>query len=182
MSWFTRSVTSPTDFYIGYLLLKLTPISHKKGTNSKQSENQGEYEQEKELKKLKRTYPHCYFLQVESLFYLDIILQEIVGGYLKIYSLEVPTGTMVVLRLIINNQKVGGGPCSWKSFHLPEIIRIILPLINLWNTQPKDTDHAIFQSLLSSEMAHTMSVEFVSLKINPLLSNSFLFLNIWLYK
>ena len=70
---------------------------------------------------------------------------------------------MVVMRLTIENQKAGGGPVPGNPFIFCKIIKIILPLINLWNTKPRDTDHAIFQSLLSSEMARTMSVECVSL-------------------
>ena len=38
---------------------------------------------------------------------------------------------MVVLRLTIRNQKVGGGAVSGNPFIFPEITGIILPLINL---------------------------------------------------
>ena len=45
----------------------------------------------------------------------------------------------------IKGLKGGGWPNSWNSPLFPKIVRIILPLISLWNYQPIKTNHTTFQ-------------------------------------
>ena len=121
MSWFTRSVTSLTDFYIRYLLLKSAPISHKKETSSKQSgEPGGSMSKKEKLNKLKKNVSTLLFSASWKSFYLDIILQEKqVRDYLK-NILSWCTHRHHGSSEANNKQsKSGWWPGSWKSFHLP---------------------------------------------------------------
>ena len=70
---------------------------------------------------------------------------------------------MTVLRLTIKSQKVGGDPIPGNSRPFPEIVGLIFPLLAYEINQPIKTNHAMFWGLLTSEMAHTLSMDCVSL-------------------
>lgn len=71
----------------------------------------------------------------------------------------------------IIDQKLGSGPIPGNLCPLPKLVGRILPLISLWNYPSHKTHFGTTDS--PSAMAQTLSMECVSLWINPLLSYHF---------
>ena len=93
----------------------------------------------------------------------DSLPSEPPGTIIHYHKLnDTPTGALTVPRLIINGQKVGGGPIPGNLHSFSKVVGTILPLISLWNFPTHKTHHPISQSLWPSEMAHTLPVECVS--------------------
>ena len=67
---------------------------------------------------------------------------------------------MTILRSTIKGQKVCRGPVPGNPYPFLKKVEITLPHISLWNYSAHNTNHAIFQGLLPSEIAQLCKVCF----------------------
>ena len=92
---------------------------------------------------------------------------------------DTPRGAMTVPRY---HQKVFGDPTPGNLHPFPKIVGIIFPFISLWITQPVKANHVTFSRSLNSQsvMAHTLSMECVSLRVWIHLLLTYHFVSHWI--